>query len=153
CAQQFIRKFAARAFRRPLVQTDVDDLLAVFHAGRAETFSAGISLVIEAVLQSPSFLYRSEIGASKAGQRPLTSYELASAISFLLLDSIPDDPLWQAAQNGTLDDPAVVAAQVDRLMALPRVHENLSRAMLAWLQTSAVLTSEKDAAKFAGFDA
>jgi Protein of unknown function (DUF1592)/Protein of unknown function (DUF1588)/Protein of unknown function (DUF1595)/Protein of unknown function (DUF1585) len=138
CVESFIRHRVARAFGRPLADTEVQDLLGIYHTGlMTETAAAGIRLVIEATLQSPSFLYRTELGAPTAGaptaKVTLTAHELAQAVSFALLDSVPDDALWQKAEDGSLLTPSVMAAEVDRLLALPAVQTNLSDKASFWL--------------------
>jgi hypothetical protein len=134
CIEQFVRNRVARAFGRPLSADEVADLLNVFRAGRQESVAAGVRLVIEAALQSPSFLYRTELGAPGAtGKTPLTPFELAGAVAFALLDSVPDDGLWARAQDGTLTRPAVLAAEVDRLLATPAVQANLAAKASYWL--------------------
>jgi len=121
--------FASRAFRRPLDASERDRLWKLYEAN-------GFGLVVEAVLQAPSFVYRSELGDRGA----LTPYELASELAFLFLDSIPDEPLWQAARDGSIADPAVLAAHVDRLLELPRVRAHLTEVVLAWLDLHAIQT-------------
>ena len=118
CAQDF----ASRAFRRPLDAGERTRIDGLFDEG-------GFALVVQAVLQAPSFVYRSELGDGAE----LTPYELASELAFLFLDSIPDEPLWQAARDGSIADPAVVEAHVERLLALPRVRAHLTEVVLAWL--------------------
>jgi Protein of unknown function (DUF1592)/Protein of unknown function (DUF1588)/Protein of unknown function (DUF1595)/Protein of unknown function (DUF1587) len=113
--------FANRAFRRPLDDDERVRLGALYDAG-------GFALVAEAVLQAPSFVYRSELSAE------LTPYELASELAFLFLDSIPDEPLWQAARDGTLD----VDAQIERLLELPRVRAHLTDVVMSWLDLHAI---------------
>jgi hypothetical protein len=139
CVEQFIRNRVARAFGRPLTATEVTDLLGVYHTGAMESVPMGMRLVIEATLQSPSFLYRTELGAPSAtlggptGKATLTSFELAGAVAFALLDSIPDDQLWARAQDGTLTQPAVLAQEVDRLLTTPAVRANLASKAGFWL--------------------
>jgi Protein of unknown function (DUF1592)/Protein of unknown function (DUF1588)/Protein of unknown function (DUF1595)/Protein of unknown function (DUF1587) len=113
--------FATRAFRRPLADAERAGLGKLYESG-------GFSLVAEAVLQAPSFVYRSELSAE------LTSYELASELSFLLLDSLPDEPLWEAARTGQID----VDAQVERLLDLPRVQAHLTDVVMSWLDLHAI---------------
>src|SRR5205085_4879444 len=94
---------------------------AAEHAGLEKLFAqGGFAPVVEAVLQAPSFVYRVELGDT------LDAYELATELGFLYLDSLPDEPLWAAARDGTITDPAVLAAQIDRLLALPRVQAHLT---------------------------
>lgn len=125
-----VEAFAARAFRRPLEGNELAQLQGIYDQG-------GWSLVVEVVLQAPSFLYRSEL----AGE--LTTYELAAAIGFLFTDSLPDEQLWQAAGDGSLADPAVLETQVDRLLEDSRVREHLTTVILDWLEVHRVLTVDK----------
>jgi hypothetical protein len=128
CATGFIDRFASRAFRRPISDVERADLLRV-HASGVENhggYAGGVRLVVEAVLQSPSFLYQTEFGAT-AGTNTLTAYELASKLSFFLLDSIPDDELWRATVDGKLETDQQIAAQVDRLLQRADVKANLTR--------------------------
>jgi hypothetical protein len=135
CVDEFINGFGARAFRRPLEAEEKLGLRAVYDSGAADGQAEGVRLVITALLQSPSFLYRSELGASVAGGKPtsLTTYELASALSFFLLDSIPDASLWAAAQDGSLARTEVYEHEVQRLLALPRAQANLTRVLIKWV--------------------
>jgi len=125
-----VEEFATRAFRRPLEADEVASLGALFDRG-------GFALAVDAILQAPSFVYRTEVGPD------LTPYELASELAFLFLDSIPDEPLWQAARDGSISDPAVVAREVDRLLELPRVRAHLTDVVLSWLELHAIETMYK----------
>lgn len=128
CATTFIERYAARAFRRPLAQDDIAGLLAVYDAGREtgkdgdieDRFRAGVDYTLRAILQSPAFIYRIELGdpdAIVAGVTSLTSYELASSLSYMLTASPPDDMLLAAAAANQLASPAAVAQQARRLLA------------------------------------
>lgn len=147
CARTFLNKFAARAFRHPLSAPESDKLMAIYLAGSGNGggHAGGIRLVIEAVLQSPSFVYQTEIGdgASKTGK--LSSFELAAKLSFFLRDSLPDDELWEAARNGGLDTPDGVKKQVDRLMATAVVKANVSSIMQRLFHLDRMLEVNKDA--------
>ena len=130
--------FTERAFRRPIDDDERERIGALFTQG-------GFPLVVEAVLQAPSFLYRTELGAGNDDRSvDLDAYELASSLSFLFYDSLPDAELRAAAANGTLLDPAVIDAQVDRLLAEPRVQDHLVEVVLDWLQAHLVLDVGKD---------
>jgi hypothetical protein len=137
CVEGFIRNRVARAFGRLVTDSEVQDLLAMYHLGVSESVAAGVRMIIEATLQAPSFLYRTELGASSAGgpaaKAPLTPFELASAVSFALLDSVPDDELWGHAVDGSLATPSVLAKQVDRLLATPAAQANLGQQAGYWL--------------------
>jgi hypothetical protein len=152
CLQGQVDALATRAFRRPLDPVEHDQLAALYVQGAAGGDpGAGIGLVVEAVLQAPSFVYRTEMGApggGAGGEIQLTSYELANELAALLLDSIPDEPLWQAARDGALSDPAVFAAQVDRLLGTQRVKAHLTDVVLDWLGVPAILAATKDPTRF-----
>jgi hypothetical protein len=121
-ARAFVTSFGLRAFRRPLTDAEVSDHLALFDKGTTlypggDAFKSGVSLVIQAMLQSPHFLYRTELGtAAVAGKVPLDNYELSAKLAFALTNTMPDDELFTAAAQGELTDPAAVAAQARRLV-------------------------------------
>jgi hypothetical protein len=144
CLERFVRSFGARAFRRPLDPVEAEALLRV---AKGQIDQAGaVMAVVQAVLQAPSFLYRVELGA--AGARPgaevaLSPYERAAALSFVLLDSVPDAELWQAAVSGALADGSALEKQVDRLLALPRVREHLTDVLFEWLGTPSVQSVDR----------
>ncbi len=128
CAAEFIEQFGRRAWRRPLDAAQVDRLVQLYQQGRADgTFAEGIGLVIEAVLQSPWFLYRIESGVPAPGEEAvaLDGFELASRLSYFLWRSMPDDALLAAAEAGELDDPEFVEAQVRRMLDDPRAERAL----------------------------
>ncbi|HVR64652.1 MAG TPA: DUF1592 domain-containing protein [Polyangia bacterium] len=137
CVQRFIQNRVARAFGRPLTDSEVQDLLGIYHVGvSTESVAAGIRLVIEATLQAPSFIYRTELGSGAAGgakKVTLTAHEVATAVSFALMDSVPDDELWAKAESGALLKTDVLAAEVDRLLSLPAVQANLGQKAGYWL--------------------
>src|SRR5262249_53655908 len=97
CANAFIAAFGAKAFRHPLSAEETARLRGVYDAGRTSAdFKTGVQLVVETALQSPQFLYRVEFGAPPgAGEQvvKLTSWEMASRLSYLLWQSMPDDQL------------------------------------------------------------
>jgi hypothetical protein len=137
CTTAWIEELAGRAFRRPLESIERGQLEALFAQG-------SYPLVVEAVLQAPSFVYRTELGADRGAVVELTSYELAAELSFLFLDSVPDASLWRAAEDTTLARSDVLADQVDRLLELPRVRSHLTSVVLDWLGVPSVLTANKD---------
>lgn len=119
---QFVREFGKRAFRRPLTQDEISRMTTLFQgaAGSFENtdpFTAGVQLVTTYILQSPHFLYRTELSSEKIdGKVPLTDHEVASKISYALLGSMPDDQLFAAAEAGQLSTRAGARAQVERLL-------------------------------------
>jgi hypothetical protein len=102
-AAGFVQSFGRRVFRRPLTsdeQTRYEGIFAVGEQLYGEGFAHGASLVIRAMLQSPYFLYRTELGP---GGQALDGYELASKLSFWLRGTTPSDELLDAAAAGELD--------------------------------------------------
>ena len=150
CTAEFIDRFVPRAFHRPLDAAERQSLLTLYTSGAATSQADGIRLVLEAVLQSPSFLYRTELGSSSTpgASTPLTPYELATELSFLTTDSIPDDALWQVAADGTISKPDVLAQQAERLLQTPRSHQHITRTFLKWLGLGAGVTTELNAAQY-----
>ncbi len=124
-ARAFISSFGERAFRRPLSNPEIDNLLELYDAGTTlyddqSGFVAGIRVLIEAFLQSPHFLYRIEASTERAGASiPLGDWEMGQRLSFLLTNTTPDTPLLAAARAGQLSTPDQVRAQATRLLSTP----------------------------------
>jgi hypothetical protein len=138
CGIAFIEEFAPRAFRRPLDVEERSALIAVLDR-------SGPVAIVETVLQHPAFLYRSEL-------REGTSYELASLLSFTLLDSIPDERLWARALDGSLAEPEIFAEEVERLLDDPRVQDQMTRLLIDWLGGRRVLSVYRNPELYPEFD-
>jgi hypothetical protein len=128
CATTFIRGFASKAFRRSLTDADATGLMAVYRAGRevgvtgdaGDRFATGLSWVVRAALQSPHFLYVTELGDPAAASGTITRLlpeEVASALSYSVLGMPPDQALMAAAGQNTLATPEQRASQVQRMIA------------------------------------
>ncbi|MEL6186070.1 MAG: DUF1588 domain-containing protein [Myxococcota bacterium] len=119
CRDRAIRFVAERAWRRPLEPQEMAALDAVFDAAVAalpeEGAKAGLQYVISAILQSPDFLYRFEVG--RVGDE-LDAFELATRLAFFLWNAPADDALWRAAVEGAL--PRDLVSEAERMMASPR---------------------------------
>ena len=81
---------------------------------------------VNAIFESPSFLYRTEFGAN-AQEGPLTPYELASQLSYFVTDGPPDEQLLAAAAGNMLSTPEQIGPHVDRMLSTPAARLNLSR--------------------------
>lgn len=128
CAEQFVTAFGRRAFRRPLGPDEVTRYRAL--VASAESFEDGVGLAIQAMLTSPLFLYRSEVGSPAGdGTYRLDPWETASALSYALWGTMPDEALFAAAQSGTLD----VDAQARRLLTDDRARSTLESFAVQWL--------------------
>jgi hypothetical protein len=128
CAGQFITAFGRRAFRRPVETDEVTDLQALFTTARGLGlgFQEALAEIAKGILQSPSFLYHWEIGATPPTVDPttglvaLTPWQVAARLAATLWESGPDDDLLSAAQGGGLATPAQVGAQASRMLVDPR---------------------------------
>ena len=158
CAQNFAQTFGAQAFRRPLDMSEVTALMAVYTTGAQQDFNTGISMMIEALLMSPSFLYRTELGpagqvADATGKYPdttLTPYETATQLAFLFTNTAPDAALLAAAADGTLATAQGISAQVDRLLALDAVKTNIGQIVVDWFNVRQLFSKTKDPSFFTG---
>ena len=157
CAMTFVQSLGPKAFRRPLDTAEVTDLMAVYAQGAMTDYATGISLLVQALITSPSFVYRTELGprtlaADGSGNYPNTTlnpYEVASQLGFLFLGSLPDAALTAAAADGTLGTTAGVTAQIDRLLALPAVKANLTNVLIDWFNVRQMFDkANKDTALF-----
>jgi hypothetical protein len=123
CATSFINSFGKQVYRRPLTAEDTGRYQALYQKATSSgyDFKTGIEWIVFAMLQSQQFLYRFELGATPTGNyaKP-TQYELASRLSFIYLQSMPDAALLAAADNGELETPAQIEAQARRLLADPK---------------------------------
>jgi hypothetical protein len=156
CIESFLRTSLPTAWRRPVADDEISGLLTIFNSASMDGQARQVQLVMEAALIHPAFLYRSEIGTNAAtvtGKVQLTPYELASAVSFALLDSSPDSELWARAQDGTLTTSSVLAAEVARLMALPTVQANLTNKVSYYLDFEKLPFVVKDPTAYPTFAA
>jgi uncharacterized protein DUF1592/uncharacterized protein DUF1595/uncharacterized protein DUF1588/uncharacterized protein DUF1585/uncharacterized protein DUF1587 len=120
-AATFIKTFGRRAFRRDLTAAEVTTYTALHQKGSAFTgsqsaFTKGAALVMTTMLQSPHFLYRTELGDNGA---PLSGYEMAAKLSLWLWNTSPSDALLEAASKGTLDTVDGAAAQATTMLDAP----------------------------------
>jgi hypothetical protein len=121
-AREILTRFLTRAYRRPVAAPEVESKLALFLKLRPTkpSFVEAIKVPLAAVLASPHFLYLVEPELASAQARPLSPHELASRLSYFLWSSMPDDTLTKLAGSGDLAKPAVLEAQVDRMLADPK---------------------------------
>ncbi len=150
CANNFVSEFGLRAFRRPLSTIEKNRYQALFDS--QNTLNDSIRMVIEAYLNSPNFLYRSEIGvANGAGLYQLTQYEIASALSYLFIGTMPDSTLLQAAATNNLNSSEKIEAQAKRLLEMPAAKEQMKNFTAQWLKAGANQIGDKDAVIYPSF--
>ncbi|HEY0711616.1 MAG TPA: DUF1592 domain-containing protein [Polyangia bacterium] len=153
CAQQFIGGFGRRAFRRPLLREERDRLLALWKSGAGESFARGVELVVSAVLQAPSFLYRIEFGAAGVGGKvTLSPYEVATRLSYGLWGTTPDLALLAAAEADQLNTGTQVAAHAQRMLGDPRAQHNLTAFVGRWFGLAGLEEVMKDPAVYPAFN-
>jgi hypothetical protein len=114
-------RFAARAWRRPLTKAERDDTIAYYHTLREKnelSHEEAIRDSVVGVLMSPDFLYRVDLAptGTTSAARPLSSYALASRLSYFLWSSMPDQELMAHATAGDLQRPDVLLAQTRRML-------------------------------------
>jgi hypothetical protein len=118
CVEKIIETLAHRAYRRPVTKIEVASLMKFVTMAKAEHQSPeqGVQLAIEAMLVSPKFLFRIERDPD-ASVHNISDVELASRLSYFLWSSMPDDELLKLAESGQLHAPALIDAQVKRMLA------------------------------------
>ncbi len=152
CAEDFIQRFGARAFRRPLAADELTDYRALYANNKLELgLGPALELVLRAVLQSPLFLYRIELGLAapnKAGALRLSAYETATRLAYLITGSMPDEALFQAAAANQLVEAKDLRAQAERLLATEHGAHALSDFYAQWGQLANVPNLHKNDARF-----
>lgn len=157
CASEIIEGLARRAFRRPVDTDDMTMLLKFYESGRTgNDFDSGIEMALRRILVSPDFLFRRE--SDPADVAPGEAYaisdiELASRLSFFLWSSIPDDELLATAERGELRDPAILSAQVRRMLADVRARALVDNFGGQWLYMRNINFVTPDTKAFPDFDA
>jgi hypothetical protein len=153
CLDKLLDTFGKRAWRRPLEPAERDSLKQVFTQGRTATFADGVQAVIQVMLLSPQFMYRIERGVPVAGADylRLSSYELATRLSYLLWGSMPDTALFAAADSGKLTTREEVATQARRMLDDPRAARMVNTFAAQWLRLDEIGGIEKQSAPYPSF--
>ncbi len=138
CAHEIVSELAAKAYRRPLNEMDLEGLMSFYEAGAAEgNFESGIRTALQAILASPHFVFRLEEmprALAAGGIHRLNDLPLASRLSFFLWASVPDEELVQLASAGKLSDEFVLRGQVERMLKDPRSDALATRFASQWLR-------------------
>ncbi len=157
CARLILTEFATRAFRRPVAADDIERFvkLVMLVQEKGDTFERGIQLAVEAVLTSPHFLFRVEADpepGDEDGIRELTDYELATRLSYFLWSTMPDEELFRLARQASLHEPAVLEAQVRRMLKHRNAEALVENFAGQWLQLRDVAKVTPDPEGFPDFD-
>jgi hypothetical protein len=143
CLTAFIKGFGSRALRRPATDADVALYTSMYDLNGPDMTAtnpaaAAYQDVIAGMLSAPEFLYFVEHGDAPAGSMTgvytLTAFELASRLSYHVWDTLPDNELWSAAQDGSILQASVYQKEVDRLFADPRARTTLHGFLVDYFQ-------------------
>lgn len=159
----FVSASLEKAFRRPATESESAAYGGIFDVGASGgDVALGYRSVLRTILTSPSFLYRTEIGAdAAAADFNLTGHEVASLLSYSLLDGPPSADLLAAATRGDLTNPTTLATQIATLVGLPEATTQLATFARAWLKVYKFETTlsadvppypQKDVTRFPDFD-
>lgn len=149
CERGLVTTLGLRLYREPVPEATITSYRAMFAA--ESTFADGAAVVIATMLQSPYLLYRRELGTAdpmEAGRFVLTPYEVASEISYFIVDSAPDATLLEAAESGALATREQIDAHAFRLLGTSTAKAPVARFATGWLELDGLLTKAKDDATF-----
>lgn len=157
CAEQAVRRFARRAWRRPVTDAEVRRLVRFVEVIGSEggAIADGVRLAVQAMLASPQFLFRWELDPESTGPegvRSLNDYELASRLSYFLWSSMPDEALLVLAEEGALTKAGVLEAQVRRMLGDSKARALVENFGGQWLQVRNLAGATPDPGLFPGFD-
>jgi hypothetical protein len=152
CAERILSELATRAYRRPLAEEELQDLLAYYRDGAATNgFEEGIRSGLTGILASPYFLYRIETAPANVAPGEVYAIDdvtLASKLSFFLWNTIPDDELRDLAVRGQLSDEKVLRQQVERMLKDPRAETLATNFVFHWLDLKRLEEVEPDTSIF-----
>ncbi|HMJ14808.1 MAG TPA: DUF1592 domain-containing protein, partial [Polyangiaceae bacterium] len=155
CATEFLGKLLGRAYRRPPAADELARAQQLFDSARTSWgFAKAVELSVRGVLKTPQFLYRLETGTSdpeRSSSLSLTGHEVASRLSYLFWDSMPDAELTRAAGAGELDTEAGIEQQAQRLLDDPRTRTALSTFHAQWLRFEKMRDLKKSSADYPKF--
>jgi cytochrome c553 len=142
----FVEQFGRKAFRRPLSAEEKADYTALFNLGASA--EAGARYVIQTLLASPNFLYRTELGQN--GQ--LTPYEVASLLSYTFWGSMPDEALFTQAANNQLASKEQLKQTVDVMLQNTKARAQFAHFGRQWLRVESITAVARDAGLFPDFN-
>ena len=152
-ARECLKRFATRAWRRPVTDAELDRLVKVLEnevAAGEKPRSAYLAAMV-AVLTSKSFYYLEE-GSPSQRRETVNDWELASRLSYFLWNSLPDEELFECARQDTLHQPEVLRSQLTRMLADPRIHRFTQSFPRQWLQLHRVGAFAPDASLYPDYD-
>lgn len=152
-----MRAFINKAFRRPATDDEVQTYAGVARMAldEGESYEQSIQYAVQAVLISPSFLFRIETDQQPddpMSERQVTDYELASRLSYFLWSTMPDEKLFDLAAKGTLRQPDVLKQQVQRMLDDPKSQTIVDHFAAQWLNLGMLDEMVMDPTVFPSFD-
>ena len=132
-AEASFKRLMARAFRRRITRSELQATMDIVKAelDLGGTFHDAMKIGLVSVLASPDFIFIIE--PSDGNRRPLNNFELASRLSYFLWSSMPDNALYRQAVASKLSDPAVLEAEVERMLADPKSEALVADFANQWL--------------------
>jgi len=156
CARTVLEAFVPLAWRRPVVTTEVDALMAsvTLATTQSDAVEQGLKNALRTVLMSPNFIFRVENDPSPTSStgHPLGQYEIASRLSYFLWSSMPDADLFAAAKAGALGQTGSLQTQVTRMLASPRAAALSDNFAGQWLYTRQIADTTPDPKLYPAFD-
>ncbi len=157
CAERILLSLTRKAFRRPVTETDIAPMMTFYNEGRSGgSFDDGIELAVRRLLADPEFLVRREqepANIADGEAYAITDLELASRLSFFLWSNVPDDELIDLAAANRLREPAVLEAQVRRMLDDPKADALVQNFGQQWLYLRNLPTTSPDGIFFPDWDA
>ncbi len=156
CLQRILRRFATRAYRRPVREDELQRLVELVQRTRkgGATPKDALSVALQAVLVSPHFLFRVELDPpadDPDGIRPLNDYEIASRLSYFLWSTMPDERLFELASQGKLRDHDTLKKEARRMLVDPRAEALVQNFASQWLTLGRLERVERDRGRFPKF--
>jgi hypothetical protein len=158
CARKILSRLTVQAYRRTVSAGEIDGLMKLYEVGYVDDgFEGGVNVAIQAILASPSFIYRFEKNRVQAAQHDAAAYnitdlELASRLSYFLWSAPPDKTLLTLAEGNRLHLPDVMRAQVKRMLADPRSNSLSTNFAGEWLHLQNLKSALPDAYLYPDYD-
>jgi len=155
CTATVLRQYGLSLFRRPPTEARLTELVAVAHKTAEEhrDFYAGLRMALVGLLAAPDFLFRvDQVSTAHPGQPTLDDYSKAARLSYFLWNAEPDAELLAAAARGDLDGRRGLAAQVDRMLASPRLDDGVRAFFTDFLGFDEFAHLDKDGAIYPAFN-
>jgi uncharacterized protein DUF1592/uncharacterized protein DUF1588/uncharacterized protein DUF1587/uncharacterized protein DUF1585/uncharacterized protein DUF1595 len=146
CRARFVSEFGLKAFRRPLEIGERKRYEELFR--READFFKGAQIMVEAMLQSPGFLFRLD----ETSDPKLKPYVTASRLSYAIWDSMPDAALLESAARGEFSTPQGIETTARRMLDDPRARRSLDEFVSQWMRFDRLLTGAKDRRRYPNFN-